>query len=78
MNDLIRERRVEFEGTDVSVHSLMCECVDPKCAAMVQVVDEDLHHARSDGSWFVVDPRHVDGATVVARGNNHCIVQMPS
>ncbi len=78
MNELIRQRRIEFEGSDLGTHAIMCECVDPGCSEMLQVAEADLRHARSDPSWFVVDPEHVGGAAVVTCGNSHCIVQLPA
>jgi hypothetical protein len=78
MNELIRARRTEFEGTGVSVHAIMCECVDPACSQMLQVSDDDLQVARSNDQWFVVDPTHVGDSTLVTRSNSHCIVHFPS
>lgn len=78
MNELIRERRVEFEGAELGIHAIMCECVDPECCSMLQVADEDLQAARADASWFIVDPGHVDDVPVVTRANSHCVVRMPS
>ena len=78
MNELIRGRRIEFEGPDLGIHAIMCECIDPRCSAMLQVADEDLRAARTDASWFLVDPDHVGSANVVSRANSHCVVQMPT
>ena len=77
MNELIRERRIAFEGLDLGIHAIMCECVDPECCSMLQVSDDELQAARSDGSWFVVDPAHVGSTPVVARAHTHCVVRMP-
>lgn len=78
MNELIRERRIAFEGSDLDMHAIMCECVDPECCSMLKVADEDLQAARAEAAWFVVDPAHVDGVPVVSRSNSHCVVRMPS
>lgn len=77
MNEQIRERRIAFEGTDLGIHAIMCECVDPGCAAMLQVADDDLQTARSSEDWYVVDPDHVGPARIVARSNSHYIVELP-
>jgi hypothetical protein len=78
MNEKIRRRRDEFEGSAARAHELMCECIDPDCSSMLRVLDDELDRARAEDDLFIVDPDHTYDASVVHLAASHSVIRLPA
>ena len=59
LNERLRQRVDEFQGTKPNVYLVMCECLDIDCEQMLEVAREEYDAVRAEPSAFLVARSHV-------------------
>src|SRR5690349_15342657 len=59
LNERMRERVEEFQGTKPNTYLMMCECPDVDCEQMLEVAREDYEGVRAEPAAFLVARAHV-------------------